>query len=151
MPTVPWTGLFVGLDCWLLPAEVEVEVKISIKKMLGNWFSGYILHYRWQWNWGPTCLRLLHRLGLCRTNCNFGPWTHSYLWGSRLCWGLQVMMVKIKMAGGTLEVRSDKSLTLLTFDIWHLTFGHLNIWAFEHLNIWTFEQLNIWTFEQLNI
>ena len=31
------------------------------------------------------------------------------------------------MTGGTPEVRSDKSLTLMKFDICHLTFKHLNI------------------------
>ena len=52
------------------------------------------------------------------------------------------------------EVCSDKSLTLLTYDIWHLnvwTFEYLNIWRFEDLKSWTFEHLNIWTFEHLNI
>ena len=58
----------------------------------------------------------------------------------------------LKMTGGTPEVCSDKSFTLLTFYIWYLTFyiWHLNIWTFEHLNIWTFEYLNIWKFEHLN-
>ena len=36
-----------------------------------------------------------------------------------------------KITGGTLEVRSDKSLTLLTFDI--RTFEHLNIWTDSYL------------------
>ena len=72
-----------------------------------------------------------------------------------------------KITGGTPEVCSDKSLTLLIFDNWHLTFEHLNIWTIEHSNIWTlehwnigtlkhwnigtFERLNIWTFEHLQI
>ena len=58
------------------------------------------------------------------------------------------------MTGGTPEVRSHKSLTLLTFDIWHLiiwAFEHVNMWTFEHLNIWTLEHLNIWTFEHWDI
>ena len=38
-----------------------------------------------------------------------------------------------------------------TFNNWHLTFEHLNIWTFEHLNIWIFEHLSIWTFENLKI
>ena len=45
-----------------------------------------------------------------------------------------------KMTGGTPEVRPDKSLTLLTFDIWILE--HLNIWTLEHLITWTLEHLN---------
>ena len=55
-----------------------------------------------------------------------------------------------KMTRGTRDVRSNKSLTLLTltFDMWHLTF---DIWTFEHLNTWTFEHLNIWTFQHFNI
>ena len=32
-------------------------------------------------------------------------------------------MIIIKMTGGTPEVRSDKSLTLMTFNIWHSTRG----------------------------
>ena len=32
-------------------------------------------------------------------------------------------MGNIKMTGGTPEVRSDKSLTLLTYDILHFTFN----------------------------
>ena len=46
----------------------------------------------------------------------------------------------LKMMGGT---PSDKSLSLMTFYIWCLTFEYLNIWTFEHLNIWTFEHLNM--------
>ena len=45
----------------------------------------------------------------------------------------------LKMTGGTPEVSSDKSLTLLSFDIWHL-----NIWTFEHWNIGTLEHWKIW-------
>ena len=41
-----------------------------------------------------------------------------------------IIIVVIEMTGGTLEVRSDKSLTLLTFYILHL-----NIQTFQHLNI----------------
>ena len=67
-----------------------------------------------------------------------------------------MMQLIVKMTGGTPEVRSHKSLTLLIFDIWYLTFDmwtfeYLNIWTFEHLNIWTFDYLKIWTFEHLNI
>ena len=53
-----------------------------------------------------------------------------------------------KMTGGTPEVWPDKSLTLLTFDIW--IFDYLNTWTFEHLNIWLLERLSIWTLELLN-
>ena len=35
-----------------------------------------------------------------------------------------------KITGGTPEVGSDKSLTLVTFDIWYLTFESFNIWTF---------------------
>ena len=58
------------------------------------------------------------------------------------------------MTGGTPDVRSHKSLTLLTFDIWHLiiwAFEHVNMWTFEHLNIGTLEHLNIWTLGYWNI
>ena len=57
------------------------------------------------------------------------------------------------MIRGTPEIRSDKSLTLLTFDICHLTFDiwHLNIQTFEHANIGTLENWNVETLEHLNI
>ena len=42
------------------------------------------------------------------------------------------LLTWIKMTGGTPEVRSDNSLTLMKFDIWHLKFDHLNIWTFEN-------------------
>ena len=35
---------------------------------------------------------------------------------------MRQLRFKIKITGGTPEVRSDKSLILLTFDIWFLTF-----------------------------
>ena len=44
---------------------------------------------------------------------------------------------------------SDKSLTLLTFDIW--TFEHWNIGSLEHLNIKALELWNIGTLEHWNI
>ena len=48
-----------------------------------------------------------------------------------------------------LQVPSDKSLILLTFE--HLKTEYLNIWTFEHLNIGKFEHLEIWKFEHFNI
>ena len=59
----------------------------------------------------------------------------------------------IKMTGRALEVRSDKSLTLLTFDFWHFKFEHLNIWrlTFDHLNIWTLQHCNIGSLEHWKI
>ena len=39
---------------------------------------------------------------------------------------VSTLMSKIKMIGGTPEVRSDKSLILLTFNNWHATNGPMN-------------------------
>ena len=47
----------------------------------------------------------------------------------------------IKMTRGTPEVRSDKSLTLLTFDIWFLT---IDIWHLT-FNQWTNGPIVQWT------
>ena len=50
-----------------------------------------------------------------------------------------------KMTGGTPEVRSDKSLTLLTFDIWFLTF---DIWHMTfYMDQWTNWPMDQWTRE----
>ena len=65
--------------------------------------------------------------------------------------GTNCLVSILKMTVINLVESSDKSLTLLTFDISYLTFEHWSIWAFEHLNILTFEHLNIWTFEHWNI
>ena len=63
--------------------------------------------------------------------------------------------IDIKMTGGTPEVRSDKSLALLTFHIWYFTFyiSHLTfdilhltyeIWHFTS-NQWTNGTIDQWT------
>ena len=69
----------------------------------------------------PNCVDSLPTL-LVQLEAPSPLWWECVLhWGGYWIW-------KIKMTGGTPEVRSNKSLTLLTFDIWYLTFEHLNIW-----------------------
>ena len=48
----------------------------------------------------------------------------------------------MKMIGGTPEVRSDKSLTLLTFDIWHSTNGPMDQLSNGPIVQWTNEPMD---------
>ena len=50
-----------------------------------------------------------------------------------------------KMTGGTPEVRSDKSLTLLTFNIWHSTNSPMDQWTIGPMDQWTNEPMDQWT------
>ena len=50
-----------------------------------------------------------------------------------------------KMTGGTREVRSDKSLTFLTFDIWQWSYGPVVQWTNGPMDQWTQEIKDQWS------
>ena len=63
--------------------------------------------------------------------------------------GLHTIVAKIKrlpthlkMTGVTSEVRSDKSLTLMTFNIQHSTNGPMDQWTNVLMDQWTNGQMN---------
>ena len=55
------------------------------------------------------------------------------------------MKPKQKMTGGTPEVRSDKSLTLMTFNIQHSTNGPMNQRTNGPMDQWTNGLMDQWT------
>ena len=91
-------------------------------------------------------VRLKSTFRIFKARVWLSPW---YLIGSQNTWTM--FRIHEKCSKSYSHLSSDKSLTWLTFDIWHLNiwiFEHLNIWKFEHLNIWTLDWSN-WTFEHL--
>ena len=49
------------------------------------------------------------------------------------------------MTGGTPEVRSDKILTLMTFNIQHSTNGLMDQWTIGPMDQWFNGQMDQWT------
>ena len=57
---------------------------------------------------------------------------------------LSTTLILLKMTGGTPEVQSDKSLTLLTFDIWFFTFDiwHMTFYILHSTNAQLVKRVN---------
>ena len=101
-----WYGCVEYIFCTGHGLEQSVWTDLRFRLFSGFLFCQFIM----SWDNQSQCSNLY------KTNCALN-----------ICTRIQDNFVKmldlnLKMTGGTPEVRSDKKLTLLTFDIWFLTF-----------------------------